>query len=51
MANSGKESEGGMVETENYSAWRMWVVIMATAIIATGLIGGSIYRIIEFLLF
>lgn len=35
---------------EYYSAWRMWVVFTSAALLAITLIGGSVYRIVDFLI-
>lgn len=35
---------------EHYSKWRMWVVLLAAGILTVALVGGSAYRLLEFLL-
>lgn len=45
------EEEKSGTDYEHYSAWRMWVVLLATGILGTILVGGSIYRVMDYFVF
>lgn len=44
-SNSTEEKSG--TDYEHYSAWRMWVVFISAVILATILVGGFVYRILD----
>jgi type IV secretory pathway TrbF-like protein len=48
-SNLTEEKSG--TDYKHYSAWRMWAVFISAVILATILVGGSMYRILDFLVF